>query len=82
MFYVYILQSEKTGKYYIGSTGNLDDRLFRHNSGQSLSTKHGVPWQLVYTESFSFRSEAMKRESEIKSWKSHKRISELISVSR
>ncbi len=82
MFYVYILLSEKTGKFYIGSTGDLEDRLFRHNSGWNKSTQSGRPWQLVYSEAFSTRSEAMKREKEIKSWKSHKRISELISVSR
>ncbi len=59
MFYVYILLSEKTGKFYIGSTGDLEDRLFRHNSGWSKSTKSGRPWQLVYSETFSTRSEAM-----------------------
>ncbi len=82
MFYLYVLQSEKTGKFYIGSSGDLDDRLHRHNSGYSKSTKFGCPWKLVYTESFPTRGEAMKRESEIKRWKSHKRIAEMVSVSR
>ena len=82
MFYTYILYSEKTGKFYIGSTGDIEDRLYRHNSGQSKYTKSGVPWKLVHTEEFSTRAQAVRRENEIKKWKSHKRIAALVSVSR
>ncbi|MFZ4582762.1 MAG: GIY-YIG nuclease family protein [Paludibacter sp.] len=78
MFHVYILLSEKTHKYYIGSTGNLPDRLIRHNNGRSKATKTGIPWNLVFNETFQTRSEAIIREIEIKSWKSHTRIMELI----
>ena len=78
-FHLYILQSEKTTKYYIGSTGNLQDRFTRHNSGRSKATKAGIPWLLVYTEDFDSRSEAIKRENEIKAWKSHTRIAQMIS---
>ena len=78
MYYTYILISEKTGKYYIGSTGDINDRLHRHNSGQSRYTKSGIPWKLVYSEEYSTRGEAMKRENEIKRWKSHTRITDLI----
>jgi putative endonuclease len=82
MFYIYILQSEKTHRYYIGSTGNLEDRINRHNSGRNKATKAGTPWKVVYTEEFESRSEAIKRELELKSWKSHTRVAELISASR
>ena len=41
MFHVYILLSEKTGKFYIGSTGNLEDRLSRHTTGRSKATFSG-----------------------------------------
>lgn len=78
MYYIYILLSEKTGKYYIGSTGDIDDRLYRHNSGQSKYTKSGLPWRLVYSEEYATRGEAVKRENEIKRWKSHTRITDLI----
>ena len=78
MFFVYILQSQITNKFYIGSTGNLEDRLIRHNSGRSKETANGKPWKLVYTENFQSRSEAMKREMELKAWKSHQRITNLI----
>ena len=31
-YWVYILQSESTGRYYVGQTHNLADRLVCHNS--------------------------------------------------
>ena len=82
MFHLYILLSEKTNKFYIGSTGNLEDRLTRHNSARSKATTTGIPWKLIYTEEFETRSEAIKREMELKSWKSHERVVQLVSTSR
>ena len=78
MYIVYILLSEITNKFYIGSTGNLEDRLLRHNGNRSKATKSGIPWKLVYSESFETRSEAYQREIEIKSWKSHERVAKLV----
>jgi len=62
MYYVYVLQSDKTGRRYTGSCDDLEDRLYRHNSGYSKATKHGVPWRLIFTEEFDSRSEAVQRE--------------------
>ena len=62
MFHVYVLQSEKTGRRYTGSCEDLDDRLRRHNAGESKATRHGIPWRLVHTESFQTRAEAVRRE--------------------
>ena len=78
MYFCYILFSKSKNRFYVGHTSDLDDRLARHNEGRSSATKHGVPWELVYTEKFESRAEAMARESEIKSWKSSKRIRELL----
>ena len=78
MFHTYILLSEKTGKYYIGSTGNLEDRLSRHSTGRSKATFPGRPWKLIWTEEFDTRSAAYEREMEIKAWKSHDRIAQLV----
>ncbi|MGM0946474.1 MAG: GIY-YIG nuclease family protein [Bacteroidota bacterium] len=33
MYFVYILFSPKTNKYYVGSTDNLESRLKHHNAG-------------------------------------------------
>lgn len=81
MFYLYILQSEKNGKFYIGSCEDIDARLVRHNAGATTSTKSGRPWKVVYSEEFPTRAEAIKRENEIKSKKSRIYIEFLISNS-
>jgi putative endonuclease len=78
MFIVYILYSSNLDQYYVGYTQNMEDRLSRHNSGRSLSTKKGKPWILVYTETFETRSEAMLREKAIKQMKSRTYLKQLI----
>lgn len=78
MWLVYIICSRKIDRYYIGYTDDLEWRLERHNSGWGKYTKRGVPWKLAYTESFKSKSEAIKREREIKRNKSRKYIKELI----
>ena len=81
-FYTYIIQSESTGRYYIGHTHDLETRIHQHNTHSykgSASTKRlKGPWKLVYTEEFATRSEAMTREKQIKGWKSRKSIERLI----
>ncbi|NOX67012.1 MAG: GIY-YIG nuclease family protein [Chlorobi bacterium] len=69
-YYVYILRSLSTDRYYTGCTNNLLRRLKEHNSSRVRSTKSYVPWEIVYTESFESKSNAFKREKEIKSFKS------------
>jgi putative endonuclease len=78
MYYCYILFSHRLDKYYIGSTGDLSGRLRRHNSAHKGFTGSGKPWKLVYSESFSEKSLALKREMELKSWKNRKKLEELI----
>ena len=79
MFYTYIIYSESTDKYYIGHTHDLELRLSRHNDGWTHSTKSGIPWKHVHSEKYDTKSEAMKREYEIKRQKSRKYIKDLIS---
>jgi putative endonuclease len=79
-YFVYILFSRKIDRYYIGSTAHLDDRILRHNQGRSKATKSGAPlWTLVFSECFSSRSEAAKREFFLKRMKSRSFIENLIS---
>jgi putative endonuclease len=66
MFFVYILYSASKEKYYVGQTNNVEERLFRHNSGFVTSTKLGLPWNLVRFFEVSTRSEAMFLEKKIK----------------
>jgi putative endonuclease len=66
MFYVYILQSQKTKRYYTGSTEYLAERVREHNAGQSKSTRGGVPWIIVYSKEYETRAKAVRAEMEIK----------------
>jgi putative endonuclease len=77
-FFVYILQSKKDFSFYIGQTNDLDSRLSKHNDGFSKYTSSKIPWCLVYFEMYYTRTEALKREREIKSKKSRKYIEILI----
>ncbi|RIJ46625.1 GIY-YIG nuclease family protein [Maribellus luteus] len=65
-YFVYILQSDQDGSYYIGFTSNLEIRLEYHSSGKSRYTSRKMPWKLVYSESYASKSEAMKREKFLK----------------
>ena len=78
MFWVYILQNP-VKRFYIGHTDDLRNRLANHNrSDKTLGkfTRKNGPWILVWSEEHSNRSGAMRREREIKSWKSARLIRE------
>ena len=70
MFTVYVLHSPTYDKIYIGFTSDLKQRLLSHNE---LATKgHTIkfrPWIVVHTEDFEIKSEAMKREKQLKSFR-------------
>jgi len=68
-YMMYIIYSRSHNRYYIGSTGDMQKRLKKHNSGATKSTKLYRPWVLVYVESFASKSEACKREIKVKSYK-------------
>ena len=78
IFTTYVLQSEKSKRYYIGSTDHIEARLIQHNKGYSRYTKGKGPFNLVYSEQYSTRSEAKKREYYLKSLKSRIAIAKLI----
>jgi len=80
MYKIYILQSLKNKRHYIGQTLNIDKRLEKHNSGQVKSTKSFCPWKLIYTENYKTRSEACKREIEIKKYKSGIKFKKLLGI--
>ncbi|MCX6832725.1 MAG: GIY-YIG nuclease family protein, partial [candidate division Zixibacteria bacterium] len=53
-------------------------RLQRHNEGWSRSTKGYIPWKLVYVEVYESKVEALARERQLKSWKNHRAIGNLV----
>lgn len=66
MYYIYILKcSDNT--LYTGFTNNLENRIKVHNSGKGAKyTRYRLPVQLVYYEEFETKSDALKREHQIK----------------
>ena len=78
MYAMYILYSAKLDKYYVGSTNDIEKRLERHNRGHSSYTRNGIPWKVVYSETYPTRSEAYCREQHIKEMKSRKYIEALL----
>ena len=77
-FFVYIIQSAKYKKLYIGQTQDLEKRISDHNKGRSNYTKLYKPWGLLAYKVFDTRSEAMAVERKLKNLKSHKVIFEFI----
>ena len=79
MFTVYVLYSSTFNKIYIGYTSDIEKRLLSHNT---LATKGYTikfrPWILLYSEEHSLKSEAMKREKQLKSAKGREFIHSLI----
>lgn len=80
MFIVYILQSLKNGRYYVGHTNDIERRLSQHNNGSSEYTKKYIPWKLVYTEKYNTKTEAIRRELEIKKYKSGIKFKRLLGL--
>ena len=82
MFLVYIIDSHKINRYYVGSADDVAKRLLRHNTGSVTSTRSGLPLELKFTEPFETRNEALKRGRAIKKKKNRIYVKWLISNSK
>jgi putative endonuclease len=78
MPFVYILKSKESGKYYIGSTTNLVQRLKHHQGGHTPSTKKLGEVQLVFKQKYDSLSEARKIEKRLKKLKRKDYIEKII----
>ena len=66
--YTYILRC-RGGKYYVGSTANLEQRLQQHQSGEGGNfTSCHLPLVLVYYEEYSSIEDAFYRERRLHGW--------------
>ena len=66
MSHVYIIRSIE-GYIYVGSTTDLEKRLYQHKNHLAGWTKRGSGWELIYQEEFQTYPEARKREKWFKS---------------
>jgi len=62
MYFVYILQSLKDKRTYVGYTNDFDRRFKEHNLGQSKATKHRTPLILLFKEQYEDIKAAKSRE--------------------
>ena len=73
MHYVYLLRCAD-GSLYVGETSDLGSREREHNEGRGGSyTATRRPVRIVYAERQASRSEALKREQQIKCWRREKK---------
>ena len=68
-FTVYVIVGLRAAEIYVGQTNHLLCRYREHADGKVHSTKHLIPHIVAYVEHFSSRSEAMRREKELKQHK-------------
>jgi len=82
MFYIYILYSKRSDKYYIGFTSDVIRRLEEHNNplkNTKYTAKH-LPWEIkVFFECSDSRGNCLLIERFIKNQKSRNFLEKLIS---
>ncbi|WP_458308460.1 GIY-YIG nuclease family protein [Croceiramulus getboli] len=80
VFYVYLLFSDSTNKYYVGSSHDPWCRLTSHNtSDRKTFTSKGRPWELkAIFKVGSDRGDAVKIERWIKKQKSRRLLEKLV----
>ena len=79
MPYVYILQSLRDGRYYIGSTLDLKNRLQHHQAGFTPTTKRFGKVKLVFKQEYPTLTESRKIEFKLKRFKRKDFIEKIIS---
>ena len=78
---LYILQSERTGIYYVGISQNVYQRLTFHNFIGHGFTARYRPWKLVYCKEYPTRQLAQASEKKLKARKSKEFIQQIINNS-
>ena len=79
MAFVYILKSLVDGRFYIGSTINLQQRLIHHFSGATPTTKRFGKIELVLSQEYKTLKEARRVESRLKKLKRKDYIEKIVS---
>ena len=75
MYFVYLIQCGD-GTFYTGVTKDIKRRFIEHKTGRGAryTRARGVV-KVLYSEKATSRSQALKREAQIKSWKREKKLS-------
>ncbi len=78
MYTVYVLQSIQYWRFYIWYSSHVEKRLSEHNDWFVKSTKFYKPYKIFYTETYEEKTDALKRENELKRMKGNSRFKKLI----
>ncbi len=77
-YFIYLLESEKSGIWYVGLSANPKSRLLQHNQGKSKFTSGHIPWSLLYTEKAGNLEQARKAEKYYKSAAGKRRLKRIL----
>ena len=78
MFYIYVLESLRNKKRYVGYTSkDVNIRLREHNAGSNKFTSQNGPFVLFYSEDLPDKTLAIKREKFLKSGQGRKFLDDL-----
>ena len=67
VYFLYILLCDQK-TFYIGITNNLQKRFIQHQRKESPYTKKFSDIKMVYIEKYPMRTQAEKREKQLKKW--------------
>ena len=81
-YYVYVLRSVSSGRYYVGSTRDVQRRLQDHNRSKNKSVRGRGPFEIVFVEEYVSRLDAHRRELQIKRFKGGDAFRQLVSEAK
>lgn len=82
MAYVYIIESQESGRFYIGCTIDIDRRIGEHKAGKHHSSKRIIDPKLVFQQEFDTIELARRVERKIKAYKRKDFIEKIIKDGR
>ena len=83
MYFTYVLYSPQFNKIYVGFSGDLQNRLLIHNDSRNTGwTAQYQPWKIFYSEEYATKSEAMKREKQLKTSRGRTFIWEMVKTKK
>ena len=80
MYFIYLLESEKSGVWYVGLSSDPQNRLIQHNLGKSKFTSGHIPWKLLYTEKAGDLKKARAMEKYYKSAAGKRKLKKILGL--
>ena len=79
-YYIYLIESESSGIWYVGLSQSPEDRLLQHNSGKSKFTSGHLPWRLLYKEKVGSIAEAREKEKYYKTSAGKRKLKRILGL--